>query len=1295
MSAAFAKDTLRCWLRGWKRFVSIAVISLLGVAVLTGIYAGCRDMFLAADRFYDAQGLHDIQVMSTLGLTDDDVAALKSIDGVAVVQPERSQSVETKVDGTAKTVTLTEIGTAGLDQPYLQDGRMPAKSGEIAVTKKFLMDSGLAIGDKLTVTPADETTDEATDASDDNDATDSANGAAADATGEQAPRFPTKLTIVGEVLDPKDVSNPDGIGSKAFRQTLASDYTFFAPSDGVTGDIYTAISITVTGAADTSSFGSDYDDMVRTVAERIEHKVQTSRQQARRQQLVDTAQAKLDDAKTKAAKQFADAQAKLDKNSADLLTGRNELETNRRKLDENDATIKDGEQQIKDAREQIAQAKQQIDDGRAQIKTARAQLDAGNAQLTSARAKLNAAQAELTDKRKPIDAGIAQTKQGIATIDGTVATIGSLTDALNALPSVNGSGSAHDDDSDSVSDSGKSGAADDAGRDTVVATRSNGTSNSQWTQLRKQLAAFGINAPQAQPDQAGIAAIIGQLDAQRSSLATQRAQLAQQRDQLAATLNNTIIPAQTQLDQQNEQLVSQELKAADSNAKLNQQSKQLDANEAKLDEQSKELDKQETELKDGRKQLEDGRKQLKAAETKLADGEKQLTAAQAKLDRSKQQASDEFDRQQQRVDDIAEARWYVQTRSAIGGFSAIKSDLSSIESIGRAFPVVFLLVAVLMSLTTMTRMVEEERGLIGTYVGLGYGPVAIGARYVLFAALACLIGGGLGLIAGFIGIPAFLLVVLQGLYTVPGVRFEYDWLYGSAGIALFVVGIVAATAVACAGELRLTPAELMRPKAPRAGSRVLLERIGPLWRRMKFLNKVTVRNLVRFKSRLIMTVGGVAGCTALIVCGLAISDTVDALPVTQYRDVYRYDLMVVTDHDHVASMLERLNDDGTIGGAGASSSADSADSSDGSSDGSAEASDASGAVALARIENGEITTGMDETETVQIVTVPDEAALNRIVDLRSAADGSPIRLSAFEHGRPDGVIVAQSAANALGVRAGDQITLKNGEAQRKQVRVAAVSRSVIGSDVYVTAGDYARFFGGTADGGDAVGTATDATASGGASADSAQDSTADSTNGDGDSSEDVTSADSLDTVVDGVQMNAIFAQYDGSDDEQIAYAERLGKDANVLSVASTADLQRSFSFDLMGAVVALIVALAGGLALVVLFTLANTNVSERVREMATLKVLGFFDREVHRYVNREMLILTVLGVVVGLPVGRWVGGLLTAALAMPGIYFEVSVRWQSYAIAAAVTMVFALLVQFFTNPVLDRIDPVSSPKSVE
>ena len=1071
---AFVKDMVRMWLHAWKRFVSIAMITLLGVAVLTGIYAGCRDAFLATDRFFDTQGLHDIQVLSTAGLTDDDIAALRKVSGVAKVQGERSQTVTVDLNG-KKTVTMQEIGTNGIDQPYLQSGRMPEKSGEIAVTRKFIKDSGYKKGDHITVTPQDSASSASwlsDSAESDNqtgengsqmsnsgesDTQDGKSAARVTDSGEsdnQTPSFPTELTIVGVVLDPQDLTNPDGYsGTNAFRSSATSDYTFFAPSDGVTGSMYTAVTILVKSAADKDSFSDVYDDTVSEVVDRIDGQIRKNRQQARHQELLDAGTKQIDEAKAQADKQFAAAQ-------------------------------------------------QQIDSNRSQL-------------------------------------------------------------------------------------------------------------NQQIDQI--------VNM------QAGAAA--GSLD-----------------ETTRETLRETAITASPQ----------------------------------------------------------------------LAEAKAQLDQAQSKLDQQKNETEQTLQSKQKEMEDsIPQVRWYVQDRSQIGGFSSLKSDLESIQSLGNAFPIVFLLVAVMMSLTAMARMVEEDRGLIGTYTGLGYGRLAVASRYLLFALLACLIGGGFGLIAGFLGIPAFLLVVLRGLYVMPDVRLEYDWLYGTAGVALFVVGVLAATVYACAQEMRQKPASLMRPKAPRAGSRILLERIKPLWNRMSFLGKVTARNIFRFKSRLIMTVGGVAGCTALIVCGLAINDTVAALGAKQYQDVYQYDLMVVANDDDADAMRQKVASDGRV-----TSSMD------------------------VRVESGDLT-GDSGSESIQLVAVPDSerSEFGKMVTLQpvrsswvdgakslfsgksgtsssasslsdsgesdnqSGKNGSQMSDSGESDANgtsdtkgtvslgDDGVIVSQSAASAMGVNAGDTVTLTNGSEVQADAYVSAVTRSVIGSDVYISETYYHQLFDTAASGTSSASSASDSGESdnqsgknGSQMSDSGE---SDNKNGKSGTSNGESSNDRQ------LVWNAMYANLKESSESQAAYAEKLEDDDAVMKAVSCAHMAESFKFDLMGAVVALIVALAGGLALVVLFTLANTNVSEREREMATLKVLGFFDKEVHHYVNREMMVLTMMGVVLGLPLGRFVGGLLTAALNMPALYFEVECKPLSYVIAAVATMAFALLVQLLVNPVLDRIDPISSLKSVE
>ncbi|NMN00811.1 ABC transporter permease [Bifidobacterium sp. DSM 109958] len=1115
MNRAMLRDMLRGWLRAWKRFASIAMISLLGVAVLTGIYAGCRDTFLAADRFYDAQGLMDIQVLSTLGLDDGDVEALRAVEGVRTVQPERSQNVTVRVGGSQKRATIGELGAEGLNMPRLESGRMPSAAGEVAVTDKFIKDSGLGIGDAIVATPDD--ADDDADAEDSADAADAADDA--DGVGS-TPRFPTDLVIVGVVLDPADLSNPYGYAGKNFRNNAASDYAFFASSDGVTGATYTSISLTVDGAAALDTFSDRYDATVKAVADRIRDTVQTDRQEARRQTLVDAAQRRLDDAKADAYAQLDDAAAQLDASQTELDANRRTLADSRAQLESRQAELRDGERQIASGRTQIRDGRDRIADGRRQLDAAREQLNAGKAQLADARAQLDAGRAQLAQARARIEEQLAQLAQATQTT-------------------------------------------------------------------------------QAAQDDSAADALRAQLDA-----------IAQQ---------------ETALDAQDAQLTAKEQETQTAERQLDAQQAALDEQSAELERRSAELESQAARLADGRHQIEDGLRQVADGETQLAEGQGKLDEARAELASRRTDADAEFARRQQQIADIAQARWYVQTRSSIGGFNALDSDLSSIESIGRAFPVVFLLVAALMSLTAMTRMVEEDRGLIGTYLGLGYGGAAVAQRYLLFALLACLIGGGLGLLVGFLGIPAFLRLVIDEMYMVPDVRLEYDWGMGSFGVALFVAGVLGATLAACAGEMRQTPAALMRPRAPRAGARILLERVRPVWRRLSFLNKVTVRNIFRFKSRLIMTVLGVAGCTALIVCGLAINDTVATLGPRQYEDLYRYDALVVSGDDTADAMFRRLADDGRAT-----------------------------ETLRVRIESGEITNDAGASGAIQLVVVPDADAgrLGDMVTLaRAEGDRGTVSLGDDAVGA-DGVIAEQSAVNALGIRDGQTVTVADGQGRRAQTTVTAVTRNLIGSNVYMRESLYRSLLGG------APGGTSDAASS-------------------------------------AVTPNAAFATLSGDADARIAYVAALEEDPDVLRAMSCDDMERNFSFDLMGAVVALITLLAGLLAVVVLFTLASTNVSERVREMATLKVLGFFDREVHLYVNKEMTALTLMGIAAGLPLGRVVGGLLTAAIDMSGLYFEVEVRPSSYAIAAAATLAFSMLVQLLANPALDRIDPVSSLKSVE
>lgn len=554
---------------------------------------------------------------------------------------------------------------------------------------------------------------------------------------------------------------------------------------------------------------------------------------------------------------------------------------------------------------------------------------------------------------------------------------------------------------------------------------------------------------------------------------------------------------------------------------------------------------------------------------------------------------------------IEHPKWYIQDRSSLSSYSNIESDAASIEAVGTAFPIVFFTVAILIALTTITRMVEEERLLIGTYKALGFRNIEIMKKYLLYAGSACLLGGIIGDIGGFLLLPKFVFSIFQTLYLIPNYSLQFNAWYGIGGIALFTGGILIAVWIAVHEELRHMPAVLMRPKAPRTGARVLLERIRPLWRNLTFLNKVTARNLFRYKKRMLMTVFGIMGCSALVLCAMAINDSVSALIPRQYEHIYRYDLMVMTDNSHVYQSLSK--DD-----------------------------EVSECLALL-VDNATIKSSGNKEERVQLMVFSEQADVASYLSLEDL-NGDPVTLEKGD------VYVTQNASQVLDFSVKDTIRVQNSDLKEVRVKVTGIVQNYLGNTIYMGENTYESLFGSYED-------------------------------------------------------NAVLANFKGniSELQKDSYVQKLEDRDDVLSVVSTSSMQDAFetSFSLITSVVYLILAMAAALAFVVLFTLSTTNISERVRELATIKVLGFYDKEVHSYVNKETLLLTLLGILVGLPAGTILAQSLTFVLNMPSIHFAVTIRPISYLYTVLLSFGFAVVVNLITNRVLNHIDMVESLKSME
>lgn len=1205
--------------------MSILAITALGVTVLTGIYAACQDMYDSADRFYDEQNLYDIRVLSTLGLTQEDVAALQAVAGVAMAEGGYEETVYTEFDGVRYTVKMSMMGLQGMNMPYVVEGKLPSQAGEIAVTGKYLAESGKSVGDILTI---DEKTDseeeanqetaeaqtkaeieaeaEAKTADDGNTGTEVSWDTEVEIEEEETtPVFLNQSYIItAEVIDPMDISNNDA----AFRSSsTAADYNFFVTSEDIDSDIYTCVYITLEGMKELDCHSAAYEEAVAAVIKRIESEIMGQREEARYQSIRGEALEKITDAEQTMNEKFAEADEKFTDAWQEVTESRQELFDGEQELirEEQDALQKiadawqelfDGEQELLDAEAELQQGEQDLAWAMMELDNNAWLLEEGMAELQEARkqaeAEFAAAEAELAQKQKELDrtragleAGISQLK--MAFVNGWPETEWNalVTAVANETVRLSAADPNGEPDANAVAGATQSEQGDLAGALTVLAGSGDGTDTGNPAVLIPDCikAAIGLGMVNG-----------GQqvLNEGRRTYEKMKADALQQMADAEAEIRN----GEKQLEEGREQ--------------LNQAAVELEDGKKKLAEGQQELAEGREELTakeaNAKQEIADAWQEIAEGKEELAKGEAELTENQTEYFVKKEEAQEKLADAWQELADIDMTQWYVQDRNNLDSYSSLKSDMSSIESIGAVFPVVFLVVAVLISLTTMTRMIEEERGLIGTYKALGFGDGAIYFKYLLYAFCACLLGGFVGDLCGFIALPGFLLFVLRKLYILPHVSLRFDAVYGFGGILLFMAGIMGATVMVCQSELKHMPSVLMRPKAPRNGSRVLLERIPFIWQRLTFLNKVTVRNLFRYKKRFFMTVLGIMGCTALVLAGFAIKDTVTALVPRQYENIYQYDLMLVVDEEDNEELL-----------------------------GLAEADQYIEDYVNLGINSVKVYNEAGASESVQLMVMPDAETLAgyiRTID----TDKVPVLPDA------SGILLTRNAAWMLGVEAGDTVILQNLVLDQGSAEISCVVENYLGNNVYMTREVY-------------------------------------------------------ETLFEPYKPNGILAHIAPACDDPVAYAESFLDQDMILTSVGIAGVKADFAtnFALVNTVVYVLILLAAGLAFVVLFTLSNTNISERVRELATTKVLGFYDREVHSYVNKETLILTAIGVLAGLPAGWYLSHLLTNALKMPSIYFATYIEPVSYIYAAIISFSFALIVNLITNRTLNRINMVEALKSVE
>lgn len=1095
MKKAYYKDILRTIQSGKKRFFSLMLITVLGVTMMCGLKASCVDLRKSADSFFDSQGLFDIVIMSTLGMTEEDVRVLSELEGVETAEGTFSITVYTVNHDKRQSAEVKTLSEKGINVPYVLEGILPESVGEIAVTEKFVNETGKTIGDTLEIEEKDNTLE-----------------------------FSNKdYRITAVVTDVTDVNNPNGTVS--FRAAAAADYTFFVLPEAVDSNNstpYTGVYLVLSQGRELFSYSSEYEEKVNGIVQEIESQIKEKQEQRRNESVLDEAYKKLHEAENEMDTQITEAQRKLQEAEEELKQGKNKLEAGRQELDLQEAAAN---AELAKAWREIGQGYQDLEAGQEQLQQSAQELEQGESQLIQAEEELKQKQ---TDTLSQIQAARVQLEKNQT----------ELTESKEQI---------------------------------VLAAQQPGILPEELAKLEEQ---------------------IQQIEAGLAELETQFVSLQQKQTE-----------AETQFAAAWQEISAQESQLRNGKAQLEAGLAELENSRVQLETGTAELIAKEEEAK---QQIAEGKQELEESRKKLEEGEQELLSGRQELEEERTKAEEELQKARREIAQMDMAHWYVQDRSSLSGYSNIESDASCIEAIGTAFPVLFLVVAILISLTTVTRMVEEDRGLIGTYKALGFTDGEILKKYLIYAAAACLLGGVIGDIGGFVILPEIIFIIFRTMYLLPEYHLQFDVLYGFGGIALFMVGIAGATVLACLAEVRQRPAVLMRPKAPRLGSHVILEHLPFLWNRFSFLNKVTARNLFRYKKRLFMTVAGIMGCTALLICGFAIKDTVTDLMPGQYEQIYQYDFMAVSSAEDNEKLLDYMKEEQQVLD-----------------------------YLNVQIDTVKVKNAQGEEQKVQMIVVPQGSSLEGYIHLKNEA-GKTVALC------DSGIFMTQNAADVLHFEKGDTVQIQNLKLVQKEASIEELVQNYLGNTVYITQNVYEALFG-------------------------------------------------------AYEPNGVLANLSEQCIDQRIFAEEFGKRDGILSSVSTQELRQDFSkaFTLINMVVYIVIILAAGLALVVLFTLSTTNISERERELATIKVLGFYDREVHLYVNKETLILTVIGILFGLPLGGLFGSYLTYVLKMPSIYFAVSIHPLSYLLAAVIAFGFALVVDCITNKTLDRIDPVEALKSVE
>ena len=1179
------------------RFLSIFFIVAIGCAFFAGIRSSEPDMRYSGDAYFDRKNLMDLQVISTMGLTDEDVEAIEKLDGIE--KAEAGYSVDALcTEGDNQIVMHVMSLLPSMNQVQVENGRLPEKSDECVVDADFLSKSTLKIGDRVTLSSGT-----------DKPVTDSLKG--------------DTFTIVGSV------SSPCYIGFQRGSTTIGSgNISAFlcVPEESFCMEVYTEIYAQVKGAEKLIAFTDQYDQRIDSVMKEVEA-IKEEREKARYNEIVAEASEKLADAE----KEITDAEAELEQGKAEaqekLTAAREKLENAQKELEQAKKELASSQAKIASSKEELEQAQKELNESSGKIAAGEKELNEKSIALATLKeqkdtlqgqlAALEQQKEELSGQKTTLEAQKRTLQEGQKNLLDTQAVLQQQISRLKAEK-------------------------EDLNAEGIRLSEEKETLQKEYEELKSQYEASGdteilkqVEAKKAQLDEvnAKIAENSAKIEQNKTLLETVESQMDPLEEKLVQ-MKNGLEQTETALEKISAGLSEIEAGQEQMQTGLTQMESYISSGEFQLQAAREQLESGKNQILSGQRQIEDakkriadgeeqiqaGIKQIQDGETGLADGwieyqdgERQANAeiadGEAQIADAKVQLADA----KKEIEQIEKPTWYIYDRSHLPEYSGYGDNADRMKAIGEVFPLIFFLVAALISLTTMTRMVEEERTLIGTLKALGYSKKSIAAKYLGYAVLATLTGGIFGVMIGEKILPYIIITAYKIMYRhLPDVEIPYNLYYGVLACVAALLCTVAATIFSCMKELKEQAAELMRPPAPKQGKRVFLEYIPFLWKRLNFTWKSTVRNLMRYKKRFFMTIFGIGGCMGLMLVGFGLKDSISSIVPLQYEDIQLYDGNVILQSDvtmqEKQEVYEALEKNSQV-------------------------------VATAEDLLQKITIEHDGVSKEVYLNVPENVEkFSDFVVLQDRTTKEKYQLT------DKGAVLTEKMAKELGVSAGDTVTIKEENEKERTVKISQICENYMSHYLYMTPAVYKAAYGKEP------------------------------------------------------EYNSIYYRTEGRTTKE---AESVGEAAlkldGALSVSYTTELRQQVDDMLqsLDIVIVVLIISAGMLAFVVLYNLNNINITERKRELATLKVLGFYDKEVTEYVYRENILLTLIGSVFGMLLGKILHRFIIVTVEIDSVMFGRNINTISFVYAFLLTVVFSLFVNGVMYFKLKKINMVESLKSVE